>query len=87
VRGAKILGASDFRVIMQMIARNILPPVVFVAVLDIARMMIFEVALACSRPLRLSAPSSLMGATISSMDGGFRQCPVSSFSPHCWEST
>jgi ABC-type dipeptide/oligopeptide/nickel transport system permease subunit len=87
VRGAKILGASDFRVIMQMIAPNILPPVVFVAVLDIARMMIFEVALACSRPLRPSAPSSLMGATISSMDGGFRQCPVSSFSPHCWEST
>jgi peptide/nickel transport system permease protein len=45
VRGAKILGASDFRVIMQMIAPNILPPVVFVAVLDIARMMIFEAIL------------------------------------------
>jgi len=45
VRGAKILGASDFRIIMQMIAPNILPPVVFVAVLDIARMMIFEAIL------------------------------------------
>lgn len=45
VRGAKILGASDFRIIMQVIAPNILPPVVFVAVLDIARMMIFEAIL------------------------------------------
>jgi peptide/nickel transport system permease protein len=45
VRGAKILGASDLRIILQMIAPNILPPVVFVAVLDIARMMIFEAIL------------------------------------------
>jgi len=45
VRGAKILGASDLRTILQMIAPNILPPVMFVAVLDIARMMIFEAIL------------------------------------------
>lgn len=42
VRGAKILGASDLRIMLHMIAPNILPPIAFVAVLDIARMMIFE---------------------------------------------
>jgi peptide/nickel transport system permease protein len=42
VRGAKILGASDLRIMAIMIAPNILPPIAFVAVLDIARMMIFE---------------------------------------------
>ena len=42
VRGAKILGASDLRVILVHIAPNILPPIAFVAVLDVARMMIFE---------------------------------------------
>jgi peptide/nickel transport system permease protein len=45
VRGAKILGASDARIILQMIAPNVLPPIAFVAVLDIARMMIFEAIL------------------------------------------
>ncbi len=42
VRGAKILGASDSRIMWLLIAPNILPPIAFVAVLDIARMMIFE---------------------------------------------
>lgn len=42
VRGAKILGASDLRIAALMISPNILPPIAFVAVLDIARMMIFE---------------------------------------------
>jgi peptide/nickel transport system permease protein len=42
VRGARILGASDLRIMLIMVAPNILPPVAFVAVLDIARMMIFE---------------------------------------------
>ena len=42
VRGAKILGASDLRIVALMISPNILPPIAFVAVLDIARMMIFE---------------------------------------------
>jgi peptide/nickel transport system permease protein len=45
VRGAKILGASDLRIIFQLIAPNIIPPIAFVAVLDIARMMIFEAIL------------------------------------------
>ena len=42
VRGAKILGASDLRIMTIHIAPNILPPIAFVAVLDVARMMIFE---------------------------------------------
>lgn len=42
VRGAKILGASDTRIMALMIAPNVLPPIAFVAVLDVARMMIFE---------------------------------------------
>lgn len=42
VRAAKILGASDFRIMVRHIAPSILPPIAFVGVLDIARMMIFE---------------------------------------------
>jgi peptide/nickel transport system permease protein len=42
VRGAKILGASDLRIMLVHIAPNILPPIAFVAILDVARMMIFE---------------------------------------------
>lgn len=45
VRAAKILGASDLRVLLVHIAPNILPPIAFVAVLDVARMMIFEAVL------------------------------------------
>lgn len=42
VRAAKILGASDLRIMLRHIAPSILPSIAFVAVLDIARMMIFE---------------------------------------------
>lgn len=45
VRGARILGASDLRIMLRHIAPNILPPIAFVAILDIARMMIFEAIL------------------------------------------
>jgi peptide/nickel transport system permease protein len=45
VRAARILGASHWRIILTMIAPNILPPIAFVAVLDLARMMIFEAIL------------------------------------------
>ncbi|WP_395541434.1 ABC transporter permease [Neotabrizicola sp. sgz301269] len=45
VRAAKILGASDLRILMVHIAPNILPPIAFVAVLDVARMMIIEAIL------------------------------------------
>lgn len=42
VRAAKIIGANDRRILFRHIAPNILPPVAFIAVLDVARMMIFE---------------------------------------------
>lgn len=45
VRAAKILGASDLRILLVHIAPNILPPIAFVAVLDVARMMIIEAIL------------------------------------------
>ncbi len=42
VRGAQILGATDTRILFVHIAPNILLPIAFVAILDVARMMIFE---------------------------------------------
>lgn len=42
VRASIILGASHVRIMLLQIAPNILPPVAFVALLDVARMMIFE---------------------------------------------
>jgi peptide/nickel transport system permease protein len=42
VRGAMVLGATDMRIMFALILPIVLPPVAFVAVLDIARMMIFE---------------------------------------------
>jgi peptide/nickel transport system permease protein len=45
VRAARVLGASDWRIILLLIAPNVLPPIAFVAVLDVARMMIFEAVL------------------------------------------
>jgi len=45
VRAAKIIGASGTRIIMRYIAPGILPSVALVAVLDIARMIIFEAIL------------------------------------------
>jgi peptide/nickel transport system permease protein len=45
VRAARILGAPDWQIILFLIAPSILPPIAFVAVLDIARMMIFEAIL------------------------------------------
>jgi peptide/nickel transport system permease protein len=42
VKGAQILGAMDPRILFVHIAPNILPPIAFVAILDVARMMIFE---------------------------------------------
>ena len=45
VRGLRVLGAGDWRILLLFAAPNILPPIAFVAVLDIARMMIFEAIL------------------------------------------
>ena len=42
VRGLRVLGAGDWRILLLFAAPNILPPIAFVAVLDVARMMIFE---------------------------------------------
>jgi peptide/nickel transport system permease protein len=50
VRAAKILGASDIRILIVHVAPNILPPIAFVAVLDVARMMIIEAILGFIQP-------------------------------------
>jgi peptide/nickel transport system permease protein len=42
VRGAMVLGATDFRIMFMLLLPLVLPPMAFVAVLDVARMMIFE---------------------------------------------
>ncbi|MBM2715135.1 ABC transporter permease [Mesorhizobium caraganae] len=42
VLGERVLGASDLRIMVLFVAPVVLPPIAFVAVLDIARMMIFE---------------------------------------------
>lgn len=42
VRGATVLGATDGRIMFTLLLPLVLPPIAFVAVLDIARMMIFE---------------------------------------------
>ncbi len=42
VRGAMVLGATDMRIMFTLLLPLVLPPMAFVAVLDIARMMIFE---------------------------------------------
>ena len=45
VRGLRVLGAGDWRILLLFAAPNILPPIAFVAVLDVARMMILEAIL------------------------------------------
>lgn len=42
VRASQVSGASDFRIMVWLLAPLVLPPIVFVSVLDVARMMIFE---------------------------------------------
>jgi len=42
VRGERVLGASDWRIILLFVAPAVLPPIAFVAVLDVARIMILE---------------------------------------------
>lgn len=45
IRAQRVLGASDWRILLLFVAPAILPPIAFVAVLDVARMMIFEAIL------------------------------------------
>lgn len=65
VRAAKILGASDARIMLFHMAPNILPPIAFVAVLDIARMMIFE-AIFGFIGIGIQPPTPTFGTIISS---------------------
>ena len=65
VRAAKILGASDLRVMALHIAPSILPPIAFVAVLDVARMMIFE-AIFGFLGIGVHPPTPTFGTIISS---------------------
>lgn len=65
VRAAKILGARDLRIMVLHIAPNILPPIAFVAVLDVARMMIFE-AIFGFIGIGIQPPTPTFGTIISS---------------------
>jgi len=65
VRAAQILGASNLRIMARHIAPNILPPIAFVAVLDIARMMIFE-AIFGFIGIGIEPPTPTFGTIISS---------------------
>jgi peptide/nickel transport system permease protein len=45
VRAARGLGASDLRIMLTLVAPVVVPPVAFVAILELARMVIFEALL------------------------------------------
>ena len=42
VRAAQVSGASTLRIMVTLLAPLVLPPIIFISVLDVARMMIFE---------------------------------------------
>ena len=65
VRAARILGASDLRIMALHIAPSILPPIAFVAVMDVARMMIFE-AIFGFIGIGIQPPTPTFGTIISS---------------------
>ncbi len=65
VRAAQILGASNLRIMARHIAPSILPPIAFVAVLDIARMMIFE-AIFSFIGIGIQPPTPTFGTIIAS---------------------
>jgi len=64
VRGLRVLGATDWRILLLYAAPNILPPIAFVAVLDVARMMIFEAILGFLG-LGIQPPTPSFGSIIS----------------------
>jgi peptide/nickel transport system permease protein len=64
VRGLRVLGAGDLRIMLLFIAPNILPGIAFVAVLDVARMMIFEAILGFLG-LGIQPPTPSFGTIIS----------------------
>lgn len=65
VRAARILGASDLRIMARHIAPTILPTIGFVAILDVARMMIFE-AIFGFIGIGIQPPTPTFGTIISS---------------------
>jgi peptide/nickel transport system permease protein len=65
VRAARIIGAGDVRIMVRHMAPAILPPIAFVAVLDIARMMIFE-AIFGFIGIGIQPPTPTFGTIISS---------------------
>jgi peptide/nickel transport system permease protein len=64
IRGLRVLGAGDLRVMILFVAPNILPGIAFVAVLDVARMMIFEAILGFLG-LGIQPPTPSFGTIIS----------------------
>jgi len=64
IRSLRVLGASDLRIMLLFIAPNILPGIAFVAVLDVARMMIFEAILGFLG-LGIQPPTPSFGTIIS----------------------
>jgi peptide/nickel transport system permease protein len=64
VRGLRVVGAGDWRILLLFAAPNILPPIAFVAVLDIARIMIFEAILGFLG-LGIQPPTPSFGTIIS----------------------
>jgi len=63
VRAARVLGASDVRIVLLLIAVNVVPPLAFVAILDIARMMILE-AMLSFLSLGIQPPTPSFGTII-----------------------
>lgn len=63
VRAARVLGASDLRILCLLIAPVVLPPLAFAAVLDLARLMIFEATLDFLG-LGLQPPTPTLGTII-----------------------
>ncbi|MFT4101795.1 MAG: ABC transporter permease [Burkholderiaceae bacterium] len=63
VRASRVLGASDLRILALMIAPMALPPLAFAAILDLARMMIFEATLDFLG-LGLQPPTPTLGVII-----------------------
>jgi peptide/nickel transport system permease protein len=64
IRGLRVLGAADLRIMLLFVAPNILPGIAFVAVLDVARMMIFEAILGFLG-LGIQPPTPSFGTIIS----------------------
>jgi peptide/nickel transport system permease protein len=63
IRGERVLGASDLRIIILFVAPAVLPPIAYVGILDVARMMIFESILGFLG-LGVQPPTPTFGNTI-----------------------